>query len=187
MIVTGGGSLARRYQQSLRQLRPQAPTEAQDWIGISATRVNAELVRQGFGDLAAAPVVTDPSVVDGFEGRVLVAGGWKPGFSTDNVAVILASRLGAGRLISLSNVERIYSADPKLDPGAKGLDHLTWPELGALVGTTWQPGSHTPFDPEATRLATRERLILIAAGNDLDNLRRILREQPFVGSTVGPD
>jgi len=187
VIITGGGSLARSYQQAFRQLQPAATTAAQDWIGISATRVNGELVRQLFGDRAPDPVVLDPSVITGFSGRVLVAAGWKPGFSTDYDAVLLAASLGARRLVSLSNLPMIYSADPKVDASARQLPRLTWSELSSMVGTEWRPGAHTPFDPEATRLATEQKLVLIAAGASCENLARILRDEPFVGSTVGPD
>ena len=94
IMIVGGGGPARRYQAAYRELVESGSSEEQDWIGIMATRLNAQLIRGVFADLCPDPVVTDPTVVDTMEGRVLVAAGWKPGFSTDTDAVYLAEQFG---------------------------------------------------------------------------------------------
>ena len=50
-----------------------------------ATRLNAQLLRAIFADLCNEPVVYDPTQCSDFSGQVLVAAGWKPGFSTDRI------------------------------------------------------------------------------------------------------
>jgi uridylate kinase len=193
ILVCGGGAPAREYQRAFRetlgaQAHSEAGAEAQDWIGIAATWLNAELLRQLFQPLCPEKVVTDPTAVTVFPGRVLVAAGWKPGFSTDYDAVLLAERFQAEVLINLSNIPRVYSADPRQDPGAKPLDCLRWSELQALVGTRWQPGINVPFDPVATEHAARLKLTLIVAdGKNTENLKNILEGQPFEGSVIGPE
>jgi uridylate kinase len=193
ILVCGGGGPAREYQGAYRAVlseggRTETEPEAQDWLGIAATRLNAELMRFLFQPLCPERVVNDPTSVVVFPGRVLVASGWKPGFSTDYDAVLLAERFQAGRLINLSNIARVYSADPKTDPNAKPLDHLSWAELQAMVGKTWTPGSNAPFDPVATEHAARIGLqVVVAAGRNIDNLKKILNGEPFEGTTIGPD
>jgi len=82
----------------------------------------------------------------------------------------------------------VYSADPKLDPAARPLDHLRWAELQAMVGTTWVPGANVPFDPVATAQAARLGLrVVVAAGRNIENLRKILAGESFEGTTIGPD
>jgi uridylate kinase len=133
-------------------------------------------------------LVTDPTAVSVFAGRVLVAAGWKPGFSTDNDAVVLAQRFSAGTLINLSNVAKVYTDDPRKNPAARPVDALGWKEMLAIVGSEWTPGKNTPFDPTAARAAARSRLrVIFAEGRNLDNLSKILQEQPFVGTVIGPD
>jgi uridylate kinase len=150
--------------------------------------MNAELVRFLFQPHCPQPVVQDPTSVSVFPGRVLVAGGWKPGFSTDYDAVLLARRFQADTLVNLSNVARIYSADPRTDPSAQPLDRLRWAELAAMVGTTWVPGRNVPFDPVATAEAARAGLrLIVAAGRNIENLKRILAGQDFEGTVVGPE
>jgi uridylate kinase len=188
IVICGGGGLARRYQAACRELCPSASNDDLDWIGIAATRVNAELVRRLFGGRCEGDVVTDPTATRKFAGRVMVAAGWKPGFSTDNDAVILARRFGAETLVNLSNIAKVYTADPKKDPSARPLDTVRWPEFRKIVGEEWAPGRNTPFDPAATRAAAAARLrVIFADGRDLANLEAILAGRPFVGTTIGPD
>jgi uridylate kinase len=188
IVICGGGGLARSYQAACRRLAPEATNDDLDWVGIAATRLNAELVRRLFGGLCGSGVVTDPTAVRKLAGRVMVAAGWKPGFSTDNDAVILARRFGADVLINLSNIARVSSADPKTDPSARPLDRVSWPEFRGIVGEEWVPGRNLPFDPAASRAAAAARLrVVVADGRNLANLAAILDGRPFVGTTIGPD
>jgi len=193
ILVCGGGAPAREYQGAYRAVLSEAgrsapDPEAQDWLGIAATRLNAELVRFLFQPLCPEKVITDPTAVTVFPGRVLVASGWKPGFSTDYDAVLLAERFQANTLVNLSNIAKVHSADPKVDPAARPLNHLSWSELQAMVGTAWVPGANVPFDPVATAQAARLGLrVVVAAGRNIENLRKILAGEPFEGTTIGPD
>jgi len=188
IIVCGGGSLARDYQAALRELRPQAPHDDLDWVGVAATRVNGELVRRLFPSWCVEDLVTDPTAVPVFAGRVLVAAGWKPGFSTDNDAVVLARRFSAHTLINLSNVAKVYTDDPRKNPEAKPVDSLTWKQMRDIVGGEWTPGKNTPFDPTAAVAAAQLRLrVIFADGKNLPNLERILEGKDFVGTVIGPD
>ena len=40
ILVIGGGAPARIYQKAFREIEPNAPADVQDWIGITATRLN---------------------------------------------------------------------------------------------------------------------------------------------------
>jgi uridylate kinase len=186
ILVVGGGGPARAYQESYRSIVESAEDESQDWIGIAATRLNAELVRALLAGFCDAPVVVDPTGAQA-SGRVIVAAGWKPGFSTDNVAVMLGEKYGAKRIINLSNIPKVYTADPKDDPAARPLDALSWKAFRKIVGATWVPGKNTPFDPIASKRADELGMeIVVAAGRDVDNLLAILEGRAFVGTTIGP-
>jgi uridylate kinase len=162
-------------------------SDAQDWIGIMATRLNAQLVKALLGELCPQDVVTDPTSLSLFMGRVLVAAGWKPGFSTDFDAVMLAERFGAKRVLNLSNIAKVYTDDPRTNPAATPIDSIAWADFRAIVGEEWSPGKNTPFDPVASRKASELGLeVICAAGRDLDNLRHILEGESFIGTTIGP-
>ncbi len=186
ILVVGGGGPAREWQKAYREAGSRAEPEAQDWVGIMATRLNAQLVKALFGEFCPRDVVTDPTSVTVFTGRVLVAAGWKPGFSTDYDAVLLAERFGAGTVVNLSNIAKVYTADPRKDPEAKPIDAIGWKEFRALVGDDWVPGKNVPFDPVASRKAEELGLrVVCAAGRDLENLKAILEGRPFEGTVIG--
>jgi uridylate kinase len=188
ILVCGGGAPAREYQRAYRTVIPEASADILDWIGIAATRLNAELLKQLFRDFCLEQVITDPTEVSVFPGRVLVAAGWKPGFSTDYDAVLLAERFQADTLLNLSNITKVYTADPKTDPEAEPLDRLSWKEFQELVGSTWKPGINVPFDPVATEKAGQIKLqVIVAGGRNIDNLKKILYGQEFEGTVIGPD
>ncbi len=186
IIVVGGGGPARAWQKAYRDAVAAPDHDAQDWIGIMATRLNAQLVRSLFLDLCPHDLVTDPTSVTVFGGRVLVASGWKPGFSTDYDAVVLAERFQADVVVNLSNIAKVYSADPRVDTSAKPIDAITWKDFRAMVGDEWTPGKNVPFDPIASRRAEEVGLkVVCAAGKDLANLEAILDGRQFVGTTIG--
>ncbi|MDR2541874.1 MAG: UMP kinase [Treponema sp.] len=191
IFVVGGGAPARLYQKAYREItagcihnKCNADNEA-DWIGIMATRLNAQLVRALMSEWCSQEVVTNPMEAEPLCGNVLVAAGWKPGFSTDYDAVLLAERFGADMVINLSNIEKVFTADPKIDPNAKPIDKITWADFRIMVGDEWVPGKNVPFDPVASRHAQKIGLkVICAGGRDLDNLEKILRGEEFIGTEI---
>ena len=186
IMVVGGGGPARVYQKAYRNIAGSPSNDEADWIGIMATRLNAQLLKAVFSDLCPNPVVYDPTAVELFSGQVLIAAGWKPGFSTDNDAVLLAERFSAKQVINLSNIEKVYTDDPKKNPDAKPIDSISWNQFIQMVGTEWVPGKNVPFDPVASLRAQKAGIQVICAGGiDLDNLDNILNDRAFKGTTIG--
>jgi uridylate kinase len=90
-IFVGGGLVARQYRDAGRAIvGHELPNEDLDWLGIHATRLNAHLLRTVFRDLAHPVIIKDYSIIQKPEKPVVIAAGWKPGWSTDYPAVILA-------------------------------------------------------------------------------------------------
>ncbi len=193
ILVVGGGAPARIYQKvysecarlSKASENDFSPNEA-DWIGITATRLNAQLLRAIFSDICPNDVVYDPTAPFDFKGNILVAAGWKPGFSTDTDAVYLAERFDAKTIVNLSNIEKVYTDDPKKNPDAKPIDEISWKDFRKMVGDEWTPGKNTPFDPIASKKAESLGLkVICAGGRDINNIQAILQERDFVGTTIG--
>lgn len=188
ILVVGGGGPARIYQKAFREvasISESEGTDAADWIGIMATRLNAQFVKASFGDLCKEAVVTDPTVANEFSGRILVAAGWKPGFSTDNDAVLLAEKFDADTVVNLSNIEKVYTDDPRKNPDAKPLDEISWVDFRKMVGDEWIPGKNCPFDPIASKKAQELGLVVICAGGkNIENTKAILEGNAYVGTTI---
>lgn len=200
IFVTGGGGPARNYQNAYRSVAANFSDEqkkvagyadaaeendACDWMGIMATRLNAQLVKTIFGPLCKQDVVYDPTAVSDFTGRILVAAGWKPGFSTDNDAVLLAEKFNADTVVNLSNIEKVYTDDPRKNPDAKPLDTISWADFRKMVGDEWVPGKNCPFDPIASKKASEMGLTVICAGGkNIENIRAILDGKDYIGTTI---
>ena len=188
ILVVGGGGPARIYQKAFREVTGTAEsdgTDAADWIGIMATRLNAQFVKASFGDLCKEDVVTDPTAAKDFTGRILLAAGWKPGFSTDNDAVLLAEKFNADTVVNLSNIEKVYTDDPRKNPAAKPLDTISWSDFRKMVGDEWVPGKNCPFDPIASKKAESLGLVVICAGGkNIENTRAILEGKAYTGTTI---
>ena len=175
ILVVGGGGPARMYQQAYKNIITNTPSNDEaDWIGIMATRLNAQLLKAIFSDMCPNPVVYDPTTVELFSGQVLIAAGW------------LAERFSAKQVINLSNIEKVYTDDPKKNPDAKPIDTISWEQFIQLVGTEWIPGKNVPFDPVASLRAQKAGIqVICAGGTDLNNLDNILNDCPFKGTTIG--
>ena len=190
ILVIGGGGPARAYQKAYREIADSPSSDKQDWIGIAATRLNGELLNSVFAEYCNNTVVTDPTAVKEFNGRILVAAGWKPGFSTDFDAVLLAEKFNAKTVINLSNISKVYSEDPKINPAAVPLDKMNWDDFKKLVGEEWIPGKNVPFDPIATKKAAELGMqIVVAGGKDIKNLDLILQDklEEMEGTLIGPE
>lgn len=186
ILVCGGGAPARIYQEAYRAVRGNEDTSAQDWLGIKATHLNGELMRAVFSDYCSDPVVTDPTADIAFAGRILVAAGWKPGFSTDTDAVYLAKRFGGKKVINLSNIAKVYTDDPRKNPDAKPIDTISWADFRKMVGYEWKPGLNAPFDPIASGIADEEKMTVICAdGRNIENTVAILKDEKFTGTVIG--
>lgn len=184
VIVCGGGKTNSRYLMSLREITEVPDTDA-DWLGIMATRLNAELVRIMFGDLAHPKVLVDPTAESNAKEPVIIAAGWKPGHSTDYDAVLWAKQFKADTIVNLSNIDYAYTADPKKDPKAKKIEQATWKEFRKLVGEEWSPRLNLPFDPIASKEAEKLKLrVIIAKGTDLVNVEKILDGKEFNGTII---
>lgn len=191
ILVAGGGAPARVYQNAYNEVASKigakADANAADWIGIMATRINAQLLKASFGSYCKDDVVYNPTEENlQFTGQVLVASGWKPGFSTDTDAVYLGEKFGAKTIVNLSNIEKVYTDDPRKNPNAKPLDSISWADFRKMAGDEWTPGKNCPFDPIASKKASQLGMkVICAGGKNIPNIKAILNDRKYVGTTIG--
>lgn len=186
ILVCGGGNAARVYQSSLAKIF-KTSTDDLDWMGIAATHLNARLMQLTFGPLAHHEIISDPNVHVKFKEKILIAGGWKPGRSSDDCAVRLAKIYGSQTVINLSNIDYVYDRDPRKFKNAKPVTQMSWPQYRSIIGKVWHPGGNFPFDPVASKSAqTAKQQVIIANGRDLKNLHSILAgKQNYKGTVIG--
>jgi uridylate kinase len=187
-LVAGGGKTARHYRDAGKEVIGDLTDDDLDWLGIHSTRLNAHLLRTIFQDIA------HPRIIDNYDRKlrswkepVVIGSGWKPGWSTDYDAVLLARDYGANLIVNLSNIDWVYDKDPRKYPDAKPIEKMTWHDMERLVGTEWSPGINAPFDPIAAQLAKKLDLtVIVANGENFRNMKDIFDGNDFKGTVIMP-
>ncbi len=183
VIITGGGSTARVYQNALR-IAGGSDADA-DWVGIDATRINARLVKASLGSAAEDHIIQSPLEKFSFKKPVIVGGGWKPGFSSDFDAVLLAKRFKAKKMVNLSNIDYVYTSDPRINAAAEKIETIKWKEFRKLLPKKWTPGLSSPFDPIASREAEKLKLqVAVINGKKLHELDKFIAGESFIGTLI---
>lgn len=186
LLIAGGGKLARQYQEAGAAVIGKLTKEDLDWLGIHATHLNGHLLRTIFQD------VSNPRVIQHYDRKlenwtepIAIGAGWMPGCSTDYDAIILAKDHGAKLIINMSNIDYVFDRDPAKFSDAKPLKKITWEAMKQLVGDKWTPGHNSPFDPIATKLASKLDLtVVITNGKDMENIKKIIDGKEFEGTVI---
>jgi len=179
VIVTGGGYTCRNYQKAAT-LVSKLTDDDRDWLGIHATRLNAHLLRTIFKKQAHPVVLDSPhKPIKRGKYRLFIGSGWRPGWSTDYCAVLLAERFKVKKLINASNIEYVY------DKKKRNLKKISWSSYLKLIGTKRQPGMNVPFDPVAARTAQKHKMqVIVLKGTDLKNMEKALTNREFKGTII---
>lgn len=185
-ITVGGGAITRHYQEAASNVRKEELDDIdRDWLGIHATRLNAQMIRTIFRDIADPRVIKHYEIILKIDKPIAVAAGWKPGWSTDYCAVTLCQDYGIQSVINMTNIDQVFDKDPKKYANAKPIREISWKKYRAMIGDTWTPGMHTPFDPVASKLAQELGItVKILNGKNLDNLALALDNKSFIGTTI---
>jgi uridylate kinase len=184
LLITGGGRTSRRYSEAAKALGELNPDDL-DWLGIHSTRLNGHLMRTIFRKHAHSRIITNPNKPEKASEPIIIAAGYRPGWSTDYDAVLLARRYKADTVLNLSNIDYVYDKNPKKYPNAKPIKQISWKSFRKIVGNTWDPGLNLPFDPVASRLAEKLKLkVIVMNGKKLENLKNFLTGKQFKGTVI---
>jgi uridylate kinase len=139
-VVVGGGNVFRGVKVSENGI----PRVTGDMMGMLATIMNALALEAAIEKAGARArtmsALTMPAVCETYERRralrhldegrmVILAGGTgNPFFTTDTTAVLRAAEIGAEAVLKATDVDGVYSADPKKDKTAVRYERLTHQE-----------------------------------------------------------
>jgi uridylate kinase len=164
-VVVGGGNMVRGVEISAQGVSRTTG----DTMGMLATVMNclaleAAIERKGAPAQTLSAFVM-PEICELFTraaaqkylaaGRIVLLGGGtgNPYFTTDTTAVLRAAEIEAQAVLKATNVDGVYSADPKKDPAAKRFDRLTHAQA--------IEGSYKVMDATAFALARETSLPII--------------------------
>jgi len=182
-IFVGGGKICRVYQKALLDFG--ADVKDRDLAGIEVSGLNAKVVKQAFEALAFSEIITNPTKKITTKKDIIIAAGWKPGWSTDYCAVVLAKNLGIKTIVNLTNIDYVYDRDPHKYKDAKPIKEIDWQSFRKLVPDKWTPGLSAPFDPRASKMADILKIkVVMVNGKHLERFEDFLNGKPFIGTTI---
>lgn len=140
-VVIGGGNIFRGVAVASKG----GDRVTGDHMGMLATVINSLALRTSLMKLGIETVVLSaiamPELCESFSQRqataymdqgkvVIFAGGTgNPFFTTDSAAALRAAEIGANALLKGTQVDGVYSADPKKDPTATRFETITHEEV----------------------------------------------------------
>ena len=186
IIITGGGKICRLYQKAATKIVKLSDQEL-DWLGIHATRLNAQFLKTVFRKTAYPIILNSPKEPIKKNWKLLIAAGWKPGWSTDYIATLFAERFKVSKVVDAGNIPFVYDKDLLKYKNAHPIKKISWKNYQKLVGSRWIPGMPAPIDPIAAKLAKKLKIsALIIKGTELKNLEKIILNQKFRGTIIEP-
>jgi uridylate kinase len=140
-MVIGGGNIFRGVAGATTGM----DRVSADHMGMLATMINALALQDGLEHHGVATRVMSgidmPKVAESYirrramrhmeKGRVVIfgAGTGNPYFSTDTAAALRANEIAADVVMKATNVDGIYTADPKKDPTATKYEKISFQEV----------------------------------------------------------
>jgi uridylate kinase len=188
-LVVGGGNIIRGATAS----REGLDRVSADYMGMLATVINAlalQDVLEKIGvDTRVMTAVRMESVAEPYIRRrairhlekrrlvIFAAGTGNPFFSTDTAGVLRALEIEAQVILKATNVDGVYTGDPKKDPKAKFIRELTYQE--AIVK------NYAVMDANAFGLCKANQLPIVVFNiNRPGAIRRVLEGDPDIGTIV---
>jgi len=187
-IVVGGGNIFRGVSDAAKGM----DRSTADYMGMLATVINSLSLQDALEKLGlpvrVQSAITMPQVAEPFiyrkairhfeKGRIVIfAGGTgNPYFTTDTAAALRASEIKADVLLKATNVDGVYTADPKKDPTATKFETLSYMQalnMGLKV-----------MDAAAISLCMENKLpIVVFKLQEEGNIKKLVLGEP-VGTMV---
>ena len=188
-LVVGGGNIIRGTAAS----REGMDRVSADYMGMLATVINAlalQDVLEKIGvntrvmtairmESVAEPYIRRRAIRHLEKGRLIIfaAGTGNPFFSTDTAGVLRALEIEAQVILKATNVDGIYTNDPRKDPKATLLRQVTYQD--AIVK------NYAVMDANAFGLCKANQLPIVVFNiNQPGAIKRVLEGDPDVGTIV---
>lgn len=140
-LVIGGGNIFRGMSTAAQGMERASA----DYMGMLATVMNALAVQNALESIGVytrvlsaiemtaicEPYIRRRALRHMEKGRIVIfaAGTGNPFFTTDTAAALRAAEMGCDALLKGTQVDGVYSADPKKDPNAERFEHLSYHEV----------------------------------------------------------
>ncbi len=186
VIVCGGGAIARTYISALRE-EHRTKSELSK-AGIRATRMNAMFMMQFFGKDANETIPKDAIDIGNQlkKNDVVFCGALRfmKDSTSDGVAAMLARHFRCD-FINLTDVNGLYSDDPKKNKNAKFIPYESWKDFANRASKIkFKAGQHFILDQNAADFIKKYRVRTYILGKNMKNLENVLKGKKFIGTII---
>jgi len=185
VVVTGGGSTARKYMTALKKLGKQ--TKEQSKEGIAITRLHAGFMSRFFGKEANEDLPINMKKVKNLlrKNHIVFSGAlrYRKKNTSDGTAAKIAGYLNAP-FINLTNIKGLYTSNPKTNKKAKFIRKITWSKFLEIVNKIkYKAGQHFVLDQVAAKEIKNKKIPTYIVGS-LKEIDNILKNKKFVGTII---
>jgi uridylate kinase len=187
IIVVGGGFLARFLQDIAQKINKNTTDKVKDELGIYATKINAEIIKNLFDRKVVNPKIIDnKQKLINLNYKITILSGWTPSNSTDYIAAQATHLLNLKEYIIATKTDFVYNKNPEKYKNAVPLQQISWKKyLTEIVPPVWKPGSKFPIDVEAAKFSQKNKLkAFVINGKNLKNFSNLLNDKNFKGTFV---
>jgi len=170
VLVTGGGRLSRKVSGLVKDhIRKEQYRHS---ISMELTQTNAFILKGFIND---NDIYCPETLGDAYEylmsdvSKVMIAGGLRAGWSTDMDAAVFADIIGLKKVYKLSDIESLYTEDPKGNPNAKPIKEITWKKYRGMFGIdndNHKPDLHIPISAECSIFCENKRIGFFISGGE---------------------
>ena len=172
-VKDGGGKMERTRADHMGMMatvmNALAVSDVFEQMGVPVrvqTAIAMNQIAEPYTRLRADKQLSDGCVV------IFGCGTGNPYFSTDTAAVLRAAEIHADAILLAKNIDGVYSADPRLDPGAVKYDHISYDDVLAqhlavmdTTATSLSMDNHIPVIVFA--LADPQNIVRVICGEDV--------------------
>ncbi|MBU1136478.1 MAG: UMP kinase [Nanoarchaeota archaeon] len=186
VIVTGGGSIARKY---INALKNSGKSEfLQSMSGISITRLNARFLNYFFGKDNEEGIPHDMKQVKNLlkKNDVIFCGAlrYEANNTSDGTSAKLAKFLKTD-FINLTLVSGLYTKNPLKYKNAKFIPRISWKDFQKKASAIkFKPGQHFVLDQKAAEIILENKIKTYILGKNLKNLDNFLLNKKFKGTVI---
>lgn len=146
-------------------------------LSMQLNIANAELVKGFVGDSSIYVARSFGYFVDALHDdskRIVFGGGLKPGWSSDMDTAVAADMLSLDRCYKISDIDHIYTADPRKDPNARPIKAMSWEEyfhqFDVVVGqSSHKSNENIPIDVTCAQFCYQKGIkFFVSGGKTLD-------------------
>ncbi|MGC9309112.1 MAG: UMP kinase [Candidatus Nanoarchaeia archaeon] len=185
VIVTGGGTTARKYIRALKKLDKKEKSQSK--VGIAITRFHASFLTRIFGKKASKKIPKNMKKIAGLlrKNQIVICGAlrWKARQTSDSTAARIAAYLDC-KFINMTDVKGLYTSDPDKNKNAKLIKKISWKKFYDLAKKRkYQAGQHFILDQGAAKIILKEKIPTYIT-NSLKQVKNILSNKQFNGTLI---